>query len=126
MIPAHPSRISETVPSNSNTAARTRPRRSCGWTIPLPPWYGRRSGYRGRGGLGIVTHRWADVGWLIALGVLSSVWCLTAAARTGVTYDESFYVPAGLAGWRDGTCDRLAEWGTMPLPADVQTLPLYL
>jgi hypothetical protein len=67
----------------------------------------------------------ADVGWLAALALLSAAWCLSAAARTGVTYDESHYVPSGLAGWRDGTCDRLVVWGTMPLPIDVQTAPLY-
>ncbi len=69
---------------------------------------------------------WFDRIWLLALIAASSVWCLTASARLGVTFDESFYVPAGLAGWRDGTNERLTFWGTMPLPANVQTLPLYL
>lgn len=70
--------------------------------------------------------KWED--WLcwILFGLGSTLWCLTATTRLGVTFDESHYVPSGLAGWRDGTCDRLVVWGTMPLPIDVQTFPLYL
>jgi hypothetical protein len=64
--------------------------------------------------------------WLLAVGVLSSAGIVLAAGRTGPTFDEPFYVPAGLDGWRDGTHTRLLAWGTMPLPADVHTLPLYL
>src|SRR5262249_6910611 len=40
--------------------------------------------------------------------------------------DESGYVRAGLERWRTGSYATFMAWGTMPLPADVQTLPLYL
>ncbi len=70
--------------------------------------------------------RWADLVWLLAVGLASSAWCLTAAARVGVTFDEPFYVKAGLVSWRTGSNKLLMKAGTMPLPVDVQTLPVYL
>jgi hypothetical protein len=42
------------------------------------------------------------------------------------TFDEPLYVAAGLNAWRSGSHAPLLRWGTMPLPADVQMLPLYL
>ena len=70
--------------------------------------------------------RWADGLWLLAVGLVSSVWCLTAAAHIGVTFDEPLYVKAGLTNWRTGSNKLLMRAGTMPLPVDVQTLPVYL
>ncbi len=70
--------------------------------------------------------RWADGLWLLAFGLASSAWCLTAAARIGVTFDEPLYVKAGLTSWRTGSNKLLMRAGTMPLPVDVQTLPVYL
>jgi hypothetical protein len=70
--------------------------------------------------------RWADAIWLLAFGLASSAWCLSAAARVGVTFDEPLYVKAGLVSWRTGSNKLLMRAGTMPLPVDVQTLPLYL
>ena len=70
--------------------------------------------------------RWADVLWLLAIGLASSAWCLTAAAQIGATFDEPLYVRAGLANWRTGSNKLLMRAGTMPLPVDVQTLPVYL
>jgi hypothetical protein len=70
--------------------------------------------------------RWVDLVWLIAFGVASSVWCLTAAARLGATFDEPLYVKAGLTSWRTGSNKLLMRAGTMTLPVDVQTLPIYL
>lgn len=70
--------------------------------------------------------RWLDLLWLVAIGLASSAWCLTAAARVGVTFDEPFYVKAGLVSWRTGSNKLLMKAGTMPLPVDVQTLPVYL
>lgn len=67
-----------------------------------------------------------DIAWLIVLILLSSAWCLTAAQRLGATFDEPVYLRTGLDGWRTGSHRGLLRMGTMPLPADVQTLPLYL
>ena len=70
--------------------------------------------------------RWVDTVWLLAFGVASSVWCLTAAAELGATFDEPLYVKAGLVNWRTGSNKLLMRAGTMPLPIDVQTLPVHL
>ena len=70
--------------------------------------------------------RWVDAAWLFAFGLASSVWCVTAAAQLGVTFDEPLYVKAGLVSWRTGSNKLLMRAGTMPLPVDVQTLPVYI
>ena len=64
--------------------------------------------------------------WFFTFAVGSSLWCLSAAAELGATFDEPVYMQAGLEGWRKGTHAPLLRMGTMPLPADVATLPLYL
>ncbi len=77
----------------------------------------------------VVSQRWArvlDWAWLLAWGVASSVWCVTASARLGATFDEPVYLERGLEGWRTGSHYGLIRLGTMPLPIDVQTFPLYL
>lgn len=70
--------------------------------------------------------RGGDVLWLLAFGVASSAWCLTAASRLGATFDEPFYLNAGLTSWRTGSNKLLMTAGTMPLPVDVQTLPIHV
>jgi hypothetical protein len=62
--------------------------------------------------------------WLLAWGTASSIWCLTAAHQLGATFDEPFYVSEGLEFWRTGSHSELLRLGTMPLPVDVETLPL--
>jgi len=70
--------------------------------------------------------RWQNLVWLLVCGVLSSAWCLTAGRQIGATFDEPVYIALGLDGWRTGSHHGLLHLGTMPLPADVQTFPLYL
>ena len=70
--------------------------------------------------------RWYDVAWVLLWGAASSLWCLTAASRLSATFDEPFYIQQGLESWRTGSNDRLMRAGTMPLPVDVETLPLYV
>src|SRR5262249_40258567 len=70
-------------------------------------------------------RRW-DVLWLIAVGGLSSAWCLTPAPPLGPTFDEPQPLNAGLASWRTGSNKILMAAGCMPLPVDVQTLPIYV
>src|SRR5262245_23175187 len=67
-----------------------------------------------------------DALWLVIAIGFSSTWCLTAAQRLGATFDEPIYLQRGLDGWRTGSHRGLLRLGTMPLPADLQTLPLYL
>jgi hypothetical protein len=70
--------------------------------------------------------RLAEWGWLVFWLAVSSLWCVSASARLGATFDEPTYVSLGLESWRTGTSRRLLDLGTMPLPCHVQTLPLYL
>jgi hypothetical protein len=70
--------------------------------------------------------RWVDALWLLVFGLASAAWCLTAATRLGATFDEPLYVKAGLVNWRTGSNKLLMRAGTMPLPVNVQTLPVYL
>jgi hypothetical protein len=63
--------------------------------------------------------------WLLAFGVASSLYCLTASAQLSAVFDEPTYLNRGLERWRSGECKGLMRLGTMPLPIDVQTLPLY-
>src|SRR5262245_2677775 len=63
--------------------------------------------------------------WLLSWAVVSSAWCLLASAEIGATFDEPVYVRSGLVAWRQGTHATFMRIGTMPLPADVATLPLY-
>jgi 4-amino-4-deoxy-L-arabinose transferase-like glycosyltransferase len=73
------------------------------------------------------TPRWQFFAlWVGAWAVLSSVWCVTSARRLGATFDEPVYITLGLQRWRSGSTAGLMKLGTMPLPVDVQTLPLYL
>jgi len=67
-----------------------------------------------------------DRGWLIFWGVVSSIWCLTAAAQLTATFDEPYYLKCGLHAWRTGSYHPLLRAGTMPLPADVQLLPAWI
>lgn len=57
---------------------------------------------------------------------LSSLWCLSAGRELGATFDEPIYIERGLESWRNGSHCSLLVLGTMPLPADWDTLPLYL
>jgi hypothetical protein len=70
--------------------------------------------------------RWFDVGWLVVWGALSSAWCLTAAQDLSATFDEPFYLRAGLRSWRSGSNWELMRAGAMPVPIDSEYLPIYL
>ena len=67
-----------------------------------------------------------DLLWLVAWAAASSLWCLTAAGQLGATFDEPLYVGRGLDFWHTGQHGGLLRRGTMPLPMDVDTLPLRL
>jgi hypothetical protein len=68
----------------------------------------------------------ARLGWLWVAGwfAVSSVWCVGAGQHLGPTFDEPFYVAAGLKAWHTGKAKYLVSAGTMPLPPLVATLPL--
>ncbi len=72
-------------------------------------------------------HVWVrDLPWLIVFGFVSSAYCVLAGAHTGATCDEPTYLLQGLSGWHLGGSGGLTKIGTMPLPVDVTTLPLYV
>ncbi|MCS7045550.1 MAG: hypothetical protein NZO58_04250 [Gemmataceae bacterium] len=68
----------------------------------------------------------ADWLWFLLCAAGSSAWCLTAATHLGATFDETLYLRAGLEAWRTGSHEPLLRMGTMPLPVNTATLPLYL
>jgi hypothetical protein len=69
---------------------------------------------------------WPDRAWLLFLLAASSLWCVTASPQIGPTFDEPNYIANGLERWRSGSYRRLMRQGTMPLPIDVATGPLYV
>lgn len=71
-------------------------------------------------------ERAVDGLWFLFWALLSSWLCLTTAQTIGVTFDEPIYVTRGLERWRTGSVSGLLQLGTMPLPVEVCTLPLYL
>jgi hypothetical protein len=56
----------------------------------------------------------------------SSLWCVSAAGQLSATFDEPTYLERGLQRWRSGSYAGLMHLGTMPLPVDLEILPLYL
>jgi hypothetical protein len=68
----------------------------------------------------------ADWAWLLVVGIVSTIWCLTAARMLSATFDEPTYLHCGLEHWRTGSYKQLLKLGTMPLPIDVETLPVHL
>ena len=69
---------------------------------------------------------WVDIAWLVGWGLFSSLWCLTASVRLSATWDKPTYLLAGLQCWRTGSVATITCHGTMPLPVETTTLPLYL
>ena len=57
---------------------------------------------------------------------MATAWCWSAGRKLGPTFDEPFYVHAGLTNWCAFNHRELLSAGTMPLPAEVQMLPLRL
>jgi len=64
--------------------------------------------------------------WLFCFGLASTLWCLSAAAELGATFDEPTYLRYGLEHWHTGSYKQLMRLGSMPLVVDLQTLPVYL
>ena len=67
-----------------------------------------------------------DYAWLIICCLLSSAYCLLTASHIGPTFDEPEYLLRGVEAWRLGSSGGITRMGTMPLPIDVTTLPLYI
>lgn len=70
--------------------------------------------------------RLLDLVWLLTLGVATSIVILAGSRRLSATFDEPTYLEQGLERWRTGSYKGLMRLGTMPLPIDLQTLPIYL
>jgi hypothetical protein len=67
-----------------------------------------------------------DITWLVLLIAATSFWCVRIASFQSATFDEPTYLKDGLSCWHTGSYKSLLKLGTMPLPVDVETLPLYL
>lgn len=64
----------------------------------------------------------SDALWLFCFALASSIWCWSAAAALGPTFDEPTYLRCGIEHWQTGSYKPLMRLGTMPLAIDVQTL----
>ncbi|WP_020468295.1 ArnT family glycosyltransferase [Zavarzinella formosa] len=71
-------------------------------------------------------RRLPDVLWVVLWGLLSTGWILSASPELSATFDEPFYLRSSLKSWRTGSNFELMKAGTMPLPVDVEYLPVYL
>lgn len=70
--------------------------------------------------------RLVDALWLCVFGIASSIAIVAGSSRLSATFDEPTYLQQGLECWRTGSYKGLMRLGTMPLPIDLQTLPIYL
>lgn len=66
-----------------------------------------------------------DVAWLLVWAALSSAWCLTASRDLSAAFDEPYNLRWGVTSWRSGSNYEFMRAGTMPLPPDVQYLPIH-
>ena len=55
-----------------------------------------------------------DLAWILFWGILSTLWCLTAARDLSATFDETLYLNWGMESWRSGSNYWLMRAGTMP------------
>ncbi|MEP6809120.1 MAG: glycosyltransferase family 39 protein [Chthoniobacterales bacterium] len=69
---------------------------------------------------------WIDLAWLLLCFAASAWWCVTAARALSATFDEPLYLQLGLQHWHTGALKPLTRLGILPLPTDVQALPLVL
>jgi hypothetical protein len=63
--------------------------------------------------------------FLVAVIAGSAAACIATSSRIGATFDEPGYLARGLHFWRTGSHAPQLRFGTMPLPMDVQALPLF-
>ena len=68
---------------------------------------------------------WFDLIWLAVWGIAGSIYCCSSASRLSATFDEPLYLQLGLEHWRTGSTFELMRVGTMPMPVDVATAPVY-
>jgi hypothetical protein len=69
---------------------------------------------------------WFDSIWFLTFALASSAYIVATAATIGPTFDEPIYLKHGMAAWHAASQSPLLTIGTMPLPTNVQTLPLFL
>src|SRR4051812_46851630 len=73
-------------------------------------------------------HRFAYFDYLlfVVVGIVTSIACINSAQYVGTTFDEPTYLENGLHFWHTGSHRTLMKLGTMPLPMELQTMPLAL
>lgn len=62
----------------------------------------------------------------LLLGVTTTLWIMGSSSRLSATFDEPVYLKCGLDCWKNHTHKPLMRLGTMPLPVDLETLPLHI
>src|SRR5262245_25452145 len=67
---------------------------------------------------------WIDAAWLLFRFAVSACWCVSGAREIGPTFDEPIYIEKGVERIHTGKIGGLMKLGTMPLPVDVQMLPI--
>ena len=75
--------------------------------------------------LSTIRDHWFDFVWVALWGAISGAATIAASHHLSATFDEPFYLRAGLQHWRTGSSFELMRFGTMPLPVDVETFPVY-
>ena len=56
----------------------------------------------------------------------TTLWISASSLSLSATFDEPVYLKCGLDCWANHTHKPLMRLGTMPLPVDLETLPLNL
>jgi hypothetical protein len=69
--------------------------------------------------------RRVDVAWFLLWAVASTAWTVTAARELSAVFDEPNNLRWGVTSWRTGSNYSFMRAGTMPLPPDVQYLPIH-
>src|SRR5687768_9686936 len=69
--------------------------------------------------------RWLDVAWFLLWAAASTAWTVTAARDLSAVFDEPNNLRWGVTSWRTGSNYAFMRAGTMPLPPDVQYLPIH-
>ncbi len=74
----------------------------------------------------LLRRHWFDVVWVVFWTAFGGIMANSAARHLSGTFDESFYLRAGLQHWRTGSTFDLMRAGTMPLPVDAETFAPYV
>ena len=75
---------------------------------------------------GFVSKKYLPVFLSILLVCTTTLWIIGSSIQLSATFDEPVYLKCGLDCWQNHTHKPLMRLGTMPLPVDFETFPLYV